>query len=74
VPGNNPIPSPQLVPRYTTYVAHKLLGRKNQLVVYDPLGELLQQAARRVDVDRLLVLYRLVVSGPSQLRRMVEEA
>lgn len=43
-------------------LSHELLGGEDQLVVDEPAGLLLKQRAVRVDVDRLLVLHRLVAA------------
>lgn len=43
-------------------LSHELLGGKDQLVVDEPAGLLLEQRAVGVDVDRLLVLHCLVAT------------
>lgn len=44
------------------HLSHELLGGEDQLVVDEPAGLLLEQGAVGVDVDRLLVLHRLVAA------------
>lgn len=43
-------------------LSHELLGGEDQLVVDEPAGLLLEQRAVGVDIDRLLVLHRLVAA------------
>lgn len=52
-------------------LSHELLGGEDQLVVDEPAGLLLEQRAVGVDVDRLLVLHRLVAAF-AQSRRVIE--
>lgn len=46
--------------KYQSDLSHELLGGEDQLVVDEPAGLLLEQRAVGVDIDRLLVLHRLV--------------
>lgn len=55
----------------STDLSHELLGGEDQLVVDEPARLLLKQGAVGVDVDRLLVLHRLVAPF-AQPRRVVE--
>ncbi len=52
-------------------LSHELLGGEDQLVVDEPAGLLLEQRAVWVDINRLLVLHRLVAAF-AQSRRVVE--
>lgn len=54
-----------------THLSHELLGGEDQLVVDEPAGLLLKQGAVGVDVDRLLVLHRLVAAF-TEPRRVIE--
>lgn len=44
------------------HLSHELLGGEDQLVVDEPARLFLEQGAVGVDVDRLLVLHRLVAA------------
>ena len=57
--------------REQTDLSHELLGGEDQLVVDEPARLLLEQRAVGVDVDRLLVLHRLVAAF-AQPRRVIE--